>query len=140
MAATVNNSATVINLNVFDTSTTNDIGGAETVTLAEVAAALFPTTNAQQTQTIDSYFWQGWLTLTFAATDQYGHQLLDASGHKIYYTIKGVTPRPGSNYAIQVAQSDQYGTPIESWSNTVTMSGASSTALTSSFEQAVESM
>ena len=40
------------NLNTLDTSTSND-GSGEVITLAEVAAALFPTTNAQQTLTVD---------------------------------------------------------------------------------------
>ncbi|MGV3517636.1 hypothetical protein, partial [Luteitalea sp.] len=49
MAST--NGTTVENLNILDTSKTNNVSGLEIITLQEVANALFPTTNAQQTLT-----------------------------------------------------------------------------------------
>src|SRR6266481_7705063 len=64
--ATVGGGTTVDNLNVLDTSKTNDTGGTEYITLQEVANALFPTSNATQTLTIDSSFWTGNLRLTFS--------------------------------------------------------------------------
>ncbi|MEH2568849.1 Ig-like domain-containing protein [Bradyrhizobium sp. AZCC 2289] len=64
--AAVLDGTTVDNLNVLDTSKTNDTGGTEYVTLQEVANALFPTTNATQTLTIDASFWTGNLRLTFS--------------------------------------------------------------------------
>src|SRR5437764_7330931 len=75
--ATVGGGTTVDNLNVLDTSKTNDTGGTEWITLLEVANALFPTTNATQTLTIDSAFWSGNLHLTFETTP----------GSGIFYTI-----------------------------------------------------
>src|SRR5437870_5876420 len=58
-------SATVTNLNILDTSKTNDTGGVENITLAEVGSALFPTTNATQTLTVDAAFWTNHIQLTF---------------------------------------------------------------------------
>src|ERR1041385_4959040 len=86
---TTSTSTTVDNLNVLDTSKTND-AVAEVVTLQEVANALFPTTNAQQTLTIDQSFWAGSLRLTF--TD---------GAH--WYTIWGSTSSVGAQ-SINFAQ------------------------------------
>ena len=52
MAST--NSTTVENLNIFDTSSTNDTSGTEIISLQEVLNALFSATNATQTVTIDN--------------------------------------------------------------------------------------
>src|SRR6266853_5993606 len=64
--ATVGGGTTVDTLNVLDTSKTNDTSGTEYITLQEVANALFPTSNATQTLTIDASFWTGNLRLTFS--------------------------------------------------------------------------
>jgi hypothetical protein len=85
---------TVDNLNVLDTSKTNDTSGVEWITLQEVANALFPTTNATQTLTIDSSFWSGNLHLTFETSP----------GSGIYYTIWAT-----SAGSFDLAQTDQLG-------------------------------
>src|SRR6266568_2006297 len=113
-------STTVINLNVLDTSKTND-GTGETITLAEVAAALFPTTNATQTQTIDSLFWGSGLQLTF----QVG---------AAWYTISAT-----SLYNIQVAQTDRYGTLTGSITSPISLVALTSPTVTlaQAFQNAV---
>ena len=73
---TTNNGATVDNLNVLDTSTADGTN----ITLLEVANALFSTTNATQTVTIDTAFWNGQLGLTFAVSNQ---------SSTSYYTLYG---------------------------------------------------
>jgi len=88
------NGTTVINLNVLDTSSTNDLM-AEIITLAEVANALFPSTNATQTLTVDSSFWSGDLQLTFAG-----------SGGR-YFTIGAV-----SLDHFTITQTDQFGSMV----------------------------
>jgi len=88
-------STTVINLNVLDTSKTNDTSGVEYVSFSEVASALFPTTNAQQTLTIDSCFWQNDLQLTFYASGQ-------------WYTIWGTTDAGVHHIHIGIS-TDAYG-------------------------------
>lgn len=75
-STTTNNGATVDNLNVLDTITADNTGGVETIELQDVANALFPTTNATQTLTIDSSFWTGNLRLTF-----------EVGGTGVYYTL-----------------------------------------------------
>lgn len=90
MAST--NSTTVENLNILDTSSTNDTSGTEIISLQEVLNALFSATNATQTVTIDSSFWTSGLTLTFRASTG------------VYYTI-GAT----SSDHFTVTQTDQYG-------------------------------
>src|SRR5258707_10444868 len=92
--ATVGGGTTVDNLNVLDTSKTNDTN-AEIITLLEVANALFPTTNATQTLTIDSSFWSDNLRLTFSIGNS-------------YYTIWGATS-PTNSHSIQIAQTDALG-------------------------------
>src|SRR5438067_9136674 len=94
-APTVGGGTTVDNLNVLDTSKSNDTGGNEFITLLEVATALFPTTNATQTLTIDSSFWSGGLRLTFSIGGQ-------------YYTIWGATSSSNAQ-SIQIAQTDALG-------------------------------
>ena len=79
-STTTNNGATVDNLNVLDTITADNTGGAEIIELQDVANALFPKTNATQTLTIDSAFWTGNLKLTF----QVGNT-------GIYYTLTGTS-------------------------------------------------
>ena len=93
--STTSNGATVDNLNVLDTVTADNTGGAEIIELQDVANALFPTTNAQQTLTIDSSFWTGNLKLTFQA----------ASG--FYYTLAATST---DNFTL--TQSDAYGNTI----------------------------
>jgi hypothetical protein len=93
--ATVGGGTTVDNLNVLDTSKTNDLSGTEYITLQEVANALFPTANATQTLTIDSSFWSGGLGLTFSVGSQ-------------YYTISGATSLTGT-HSIQLALTDAFG-------------------------------
>src|SRR5438067_191568 len=88
-------STTVINLNVLDTSKTNDTGGVEYIAFSEVASALFPTTNAQQTLTIDSCFWNDQVQLTFYS-----------SGH--WYTIWGTTDAGVHHIHIGIS-TDAYG-------------------------------
>src|SRR6266566_104589 len=92
---TVGGGTTVDNLNVLDTSKTNDTSGTEYITLQEVANALFPTTNATQTLTIDTSFWTGNLRLTFYVLGQ-------------YYTIWGATS-PTGTHSIQLALTDAVG-------------------------------
>src|SRR5438067_11394125 len=88
------NGTTVINLNVLDTSSTND-AMAEIITLSEVANELFRTTNATQILTVDSSLWSGDLQLTFAGT----------AGR--YYTIGAV-----SLDQFTIVQTDQFGRTI----------------------------
>ncbi len=88
-------SATVINLNILDTSKTNDTGGVENITLAEVGSALFPTTNATQTLTVDAAFWTNHIQLTF-----------QGSGGA-YFTIWATSQ---NNFCI--ALSDKYGSVL----------------------------
>src|SRR6266566_5118399 len=72
---TTSNGATVDNLNVLDTSTTDGTA----IELQEVANALFPTTNATQTLTIDRSFWTDNLTLTFQVGNTGVHYTLAAT-------------------------------------------------------------
>src|SRR5439155_556836 len=97
-------STTVINLNVLDTSKTNDTGGTEWISFQEVANALFPTTNAQQTLTVDSSFWLNCLQLTFCASGQ-------------WYTIWGTTDGSG-HHQVHIGTSDSYGKNIAEFSGT----------------------
>src|SRR6185437_10288267 len=60
---------TVDNLNVLDTSSKDNTGGVEIITWTEVYNALFGTTNATQTVTIQQEFFSGALLLTFKAND-----------------------------------------------------------------------
>src|SRR6266849_9483057 len=89
--ATVGGGTTVDNLNVLDGIKSNDLGSLQIITWADVAAALGSTTNATQTQTIQTAFTNGQLSLTF--------QLVA----NVYYTIDHTT----TGYVI--AQTDQYG-------------------------------
>lgn len=89
--ATVGGGTTVDNLNILDTSKTNDLGSLEIITWADVAAALGSTTNATQTQTIQSAFTNGQLNLTFQLAAN------------VYYTID----HTAAGYMI--IQTDQYG-------------------------------
>src|SRR5882724_13392881 len=82
--ATVGGGTTVDNLNVLDTSNSNDLSGVEIITWAEVSAALFTTQNATQIQTIQSSFNAGSLKLTFQAGTLFFTISSDGSGH---YTI-----------------------------------------------------
>src|SRR5436190_7019418 len=97
---TTNNGATVDNLNVLDTITADNTGGAQIIELQDVANALFPSTNATQTLTIDNAFWTSNLTLTFLG-----------STVGTYFTIIGGTDSSGQHY-FKVARSDQYGNPL----------------------------
>src|SRR6266581_2406795 len=94
---TTNKGATVDNLNVLDTITADNTGGVEIIELQDVANALFPTTNATQTLTIDSAFWTGDLKLTFAGI---------TAG--TLFTVTGGTTSGGQHY-FTIAQSDPYG-------------------------------
>src|SRR4029079_16283137 len=89
MASTT--STTVENLNILDTSKTNDTAGVEYITLQEVLNALFSTTNGTQTVTIDNTFWSSNLRLTFKI------------GTSTYYTISAT-----SLDHFVVTQTDQY--------------------------------
>ena|SRR5258708_4042549 len=93
-STTTSNSATVDNLNVLDTLTSDNVAGAQIIELQDIAYALFPSTNATQIQTIDSSFWTGNLRLTF----QVGSQ---------YFTLWGV-----SQGSFDLAQSDSFGTAL----------------------------
>ncbi|WP_018260350.1 Ig-like domain-containing protein, partial [Methylobacterium sp. WSM2598] len=88
---TTSNGTTVENLNVLDTNTANDVGGKEIITWSEVSAFLTSTTNATQTQTLQSAFSAGSLALTFNL------------GNNVYFTIKHTS----AGYVI--VQTDQYG-------------------------------
>src|SRR5258705_10722209 len=63
--ATVGGGTTVDNLNVLDTTKTNDLSGVETITWTEVSAALFGTKLSTQNQTLADAFAAGDLKLTF---------------------------------------------------------------------------
>src|SRR6266576_7187961 len=89
--ATVGGGTTVDNLNVLDSSKTNDLSGIEIITWSEVSAALFSSQNATQVQTLQSSFNAGNLTLTFQAGT-------------IFFTISS---DGAGNYTI--AQTDKYG-------------------------------
>src|SRR5436190_18939728 len=95
-STTTNNGATVDNLNVLDTLTTDNLGGAQIIELQDIANALFPSTNATQTLTIDNAFWTGNLRLTFQV------------GSK-YYTLWGV-----SQGNFDLAETDSFGTALYS--------------------------
>ena len=96
-SSTSNNGATVDNLNVLDTITADNTGGAEIIELVDVAIALFPSTNATQTQTIDAAFWTGNLKLTFAG-----------STAGTYFTLTGSTDNAGHHF-FAVTLTDQSG-------------------------------
>ena len=61
MASTT--STTVENLNILDTSKTNDTAGVEYIICKRSLNALFSTTNATQTVTINNTFWSNHLKL-----------------------------------------------------------------------------
>ena len=116
MTSTTNNGATVDNLNVLDTITADNTGGAEIIELQDIANALFPSTNATQTITIDNTFWSGNLSLTF-----------QAAGSHLYYTLKATALE-----SFTLVQSDQYGNAI-SGATPVTFSANSASAFLSAF-------
>src|SRR6478735_2713252 len=62
---TVGGGTTVDNLNVLDSSKTNDLSGLEVITWNEVSAALFGTKLSTQNQTLFDAFNAGTLKLTF---------------------------------------------------------------------------
>ncbi|ACL57511.1 DUF4347 domain-containing protein [Methylobacterium nodulans] len=66
---TTSNGTTVDNLNVLDSSNKNNLGGVEIVSWTEAYNALFGSTNATQTLTIQSAFNSGSLLLTFKTAD-----------------------------------------------------------------------
>src|SRR4051812_2210228 len=63
--ATVGGGTTVDNLNVLDTSKTNDTGGLEVINFSEIASLLTTAKLPTQSQTIYDAFTSGSLTLTF---------------------------------------------------------------------------
>src|SRR5712671_2087187 len=111
MATTTSNGATVTNLNVLDTITTNDLGG-EVITLQDVANALFPTNSATPTAIVDSAFWQNHLQLTFQASPG------------VYFTIWGTTTD-----GFSIVQTDQYGNFDSGVSLVASFSTVATTAL-----------
>ncbi|TPK90678.1 Ig-like domain-containing protein, partial [Mesorhizobium sp. B2-4-12] len=116
MASTTSNGATVDNLNVLDTLTSDNIGGSQIIALQDIAYALFATTNATQLQTIDNAFWTDNLTLTF-----------QAAGTGQYYTLWATSL---DNFSF--AQSDHYGNLLAG-SPAVTFSANSASAFLSAF-------
>ncbi|TPK70433.1 hypothetical protein, partial [Mesorhizobium sp. B2-4-17] len=116
MASTTSNGATVDNLNVLDTLTSDNIGGSQIIALQDIAYALFATTNATQLQTIDNAFWTDNLTLTF-----------QAAGTGQYYTLWATSL---DNFSF--AQSDHYGNLLAG-SPAVTFSAHSASAFLSAF-------
>ncbi|SIO49174.1 hypothetical protein SAMN05443247_06378 [Bradyrhizobium erythrophlei] len=113
-STTTNNGATVDNLNVLDALTSDNLAGAQIIELQDIAYALFPSTNATQTLTIDSAFWTGNLRLTFHV------------GSK-YFTLWGV-----SEGNFDLVQSDAYGTALNS-APLVTFSASSASSFLSAF-------
>src|SRR6516165_1682597 len=91
--------ATVDNLNVLDTLTGDNSGGNQIIEWQDIAYALFPTTNATQTLTIDSSFWTQHLKLTFQGV-----------GGNNYWTLMATTPQSttSSQYNFTLIQSDSY--------------------------------
>src|SRR6266849_8900033 len=90
--ATVGGGTTVDNLNVLDTSKTNDLSGVEIITWTEVYSALFSTTKlSTQSQTLFDAFNAGSLKLTFH---------LNSTDYVIY------RDGPTGNYQIVKATSD----------------------------------
>src|SRR6266404_106411 len=89
---TVGGGTTVDNLNVLDSSKSNDLGGVEIITWSEVCSALFSTTKlSTQSQTLFDAFNAGSLKLTF---------LLGSTDYTIY------RDGPLGNYQIAYATSD----------------------------------
>src|SRR6266404_76797 len=76
---TVGGGTTVDNLNVLDTSKTNDLSGMEVITWTEVSAALFGTKLSTQSQTLLDSFNAGSLKLTFAVNSDFYTIYRDAS-------------------------------------------------------------
>ncbi len=113
-STTTNNGATVDNLNVLDALTSDNLAGAQIIELQDIAYALFPSTNATQTLTIDSAFWTGNLRLTFQV------------GGK-YFTLWGV-----SQGNFDLVQSDAYGTALNS-APLVTFGASSASSFLSAF-------
>src|SRR5689334_19252272 len=83
---------TVDNLNVLDTSSTDNIGGTEIITWSEVQKALFGTTNATQTTTIQNDFFSGNLQLTFAGLNGLNYAISYAPGASKPYQITTIDP------------------------------------------------
>src|SRR5437868_1037911 len=92
-SSTTNNGATVDNLNVLDALTSDNFGGAQIIELQDIANALFPSTNATQTLTIDTAFWTGNLKLTFQVANT-----------GFFYTLSSTSL---DNFTL--VQSDNYG-------------------------------
>src|SRR4029077_8174662 len=116
MTSTTNNGATVDNRNVLDTIAADNTGGAQIIELQDIANALFPSTNATQTITIDNTFWSGNLNLTF-----------QAAGSGLYYTLKATGV---DNFTL--VQTDRYGNVI-SGATAVTFSANSASTFLSAF-------
>src|SRR6266403_280866 len=112
---TSSNGATVDNLNVLDTITADNTGGVQIIELQDVASALFPTTNATQTQTIDTAFWNGQLKLTFQIGSTYASNYTGP-----YYTLIGTSP---NNFTLFLSTLD---------GNALTGSGAFQTTFSAS--------
>src|SRR5216683_851821 len=113
-STTTNNGATVDNLNVLDTLTSDNLAGAQIIELQDIAYALFPSTNATQIQTIDSSFWTGNLKLTFQV------------GSK-YFTLWGV-----SQGSFDLVQSDSFGNALNS-TPPITFTATSASSFLSAF-------
>src|SRR6266581_4724680 len=111
---TTSNGATVDNLNVLDTITADNTGGVEIIELQDVANALFTSTNATQTLTIDSAFWAGNLKLTF----QVGNT-------GTYYTLAATSQ---NNFTL--VKSDAYGNSL---ATPITFSATSASTFLSAF-------
>src|ERR1700752_2687535 len=88
MTSTTNNGATVDNLNVLDTIAADNTGGAQIIEFQDVANALFPSTNATQTLTIDSSFWSGNLRLAFQVGNTGSYYTLSATSQGNFTLVK----------------------------------------------------
>jgi hypothetical protein len=117
---TSSNGATVDNLNVLDTITADNTGGVEVIELQDVANALFPSTNATQTQTIDSSFWTNNLKLTF-----------QVASTGLFYTLSATSI---DNFTL--VQSDRYGNTITG-ATPATFSAYSASTFLSAFSTSV---
>src|SRR5205814_2544520 len=89
--ATVGGGTTVDNLNVLDTSKTNDLSGLEIITWNEVSAALFGTKLSTPNQTLYDAFYAGTLKLTFQ---------VGSIDYTIYHDVAS------GNYRIEQTSSD----------------------------------
>src|SRR5215210_3869602 len=91
--ATVGGGTTVDNLNVLDSSKTNDLGGVEIITWSEVSAALFGTKLSTQNQTLADAFAAGDLKLTFQSGSVFYTLYVDKVTHN--YRIELVSSNLG---------------------------------------------